>query len=70
MSDTLPNLRRAGKRATVKNKSVNIIHGAYRVRGCDWLDVIGMVCNGYGLIRDGGAYRMVYSEAFEQWALS
>jgi len=68
--NTIANSDRNCNSATVKPETVNIILGAYRVRGSDWLDVIGMVLNGTGLIRDGNAYRLIQSEAYEQGALS
>lgn len=67
---TVANQISDGNKATPQAESINVIMGAYRIRGADWLDVIGMVVNGTGLIRDGNAFRLVHSEAFEQGARS
>lgn len=67
---TLTNQNDRDKSATVKSKPINIIMGSFRVRGANWLDVLDMIGNGKGLIRDGNAFRLISSEAFEQWELS
>jgi hypothetical protein len=63
---TLANHDTRDKSATVKPKPINIIMGSFRVCGANWLDVLDMIGNGKGLIRDGNAYRLISSEAFEQ----
>ena len=70
MDCTLPNQDNRRKRATRQAKTVNIIIGCQRASGWTWAELTGAVCNGAGLIRDGNAYRLIASSAYEQGMLS
>ncbi len=67
---TLTNQNDRDKSATVKLESFNVIIGCQRASGWTGTDLIGLVFNGAGLIRDGNAFRLIASEAFEQERLS
>jgi hypothetical protein len=69
----MPNLANAaprGKSATGQAKSLNIILGPYRIRGCTFEEANAMAINGAGYIREGNALRLILSEAFEQMVRS
>lgn len=67
---TLTNQSESDKSATPQAESFNIIIGCQRATGWTGTDLIGVVLNGAGLIRDGNAFRLIASEAFEQEGLS
>ena len=67
---TLTNQSDRDKSATEQAESFNVIIGCQRASGWTGTDLIGLVFNGAGLIRDGNAFRLIASEAFEQERLS
>lgn len=64
--ENVANQSNRDKSATAQAQSINVILGVHRIRAANWLDVIGMVVNGTGLIREGTGFRLIHSEAFEQ----
>lgn len=70
MTPNVANQEAECKSATPQAESFNIIIGCQRATGWTGKDLIGLVLNGAGLIRDGNAFRLIASEAFEQERLS
>jgi len=70
MDCTLTNQSRECNSATAQAETFNLIIGCQRATGWTGSDLIGLLMNGAGLIRDGNAFRLIASEAFEQGALS
>lgn len=70
MEATVANHDARGNPATAQANNPNIILGCHRITANGWAEVLGMVINGCGLVREGNAFRLIHSEAFEQLVLS
>lgn len=66
MDQVLTNHGLRGKRATRKQKPINIILGPHRLRGCSIMEALAMVHTGGGYIRKGNDLTLIYSEAWGQ----
>lgn len=67
---TVANQISDGNKATPQAESINVIIGCQRASGWTLSDLVGLAFNGAGFIRDGNAFRLISSEAFEQGASS
>lgn len=52
-----------------RKASTSIIIGCHRLRDATLADLLGLLRNGMGAVRDGDDYRVFGSEGYETWSL-